>query len=399
MNRDMKSKPRVRYALGWITLGALLVGLIAYAQVTQRGTKPATPTSPPAVPVTTALAAKQPMPIVATGIGTVTPIHSVLVKARIDGQLDKVAFVEGQDVKAGDLLAQIDPRALQAQLAQYQAQKARDEAQLNNAVVDLNRYTTLLEQDSIAKQQVDSQRATVDQFKATVKFDQAQIDNARVQLDYMTIRAPTSGRTGVRLVDPGNIVHATDTTGIVQINQIDPISVLFTLPEDMFQSVHRAKAANGGAQLVVEASARTDGTPLATGKLTLINNQIDTTTGTFQARAVFPNSSSALWPGQYVNVRVVLQVLQDATTIPEAAVQSGPQGLFVYVVKPDNSVTAQTVKLGQDLYRKAAIEQGLRAGERIVVGGQSRLKPGVQVVEATAAGSHIQGASLPRSGK
>ena len=393
----MEKKPRVRYVLGSIALGALLIGVIVYAQVAQRATKQTAPASQLAVPVTTALAAKEPMPIVATGIGTVTPINSVLVKARVDGQLDKVAFVEGQDVKAGDLLAQIDPRALQAQLAQYQAQKARDDAQLNNAVVDLNRYTTLLEQDSIAKQQVDSQRATVEQFKATVKLDQAQVDNAKVQLDYTTIRAPISGRTGTRLVDPGNIVHATDTTGIVQINQIDPISVLFTLPEDMFQSVHRAKAANGGAQLVVEASARTDGTLLATGKLTLINNQIDTTTGTFQARAVFPNSSSALWPGQYVNVRVVLQVLQDATTIPEAAVQRGPQGLFVYVVKPDNSVTVQTVKLGQVRDSKAIVEQGLTGGDRIVVGGQSRLKPGVQVVEATA-GLRTQGASLSRSG-
>jgi membrane fusion protein, multidrug efflux system len=378
---------RTKRTLVWIGWSLLLVAAIAYARAMQEEKKQdaSKPSQPTAVSVTTAIAAAERMPIVATGIGTVTPVYSVLVKTRVDGQLDKVAFTEGQNVRAGDLLAHIDPRAFQAQLAQLQAQKARDEAQLNNSIADLDRYTTLLEQDSIARQQVDAQRATVEQLKATVKLDQAQIDNARVQLGYTTIRAPVAGRTGVRLADPGNIVHAADTTGIVTINQIDPISVLFTLPEDKFQSVRQAEAASGGQPLVVQAYGRTDGTLLATGKLTVINNQIDTATGTFQLRAVFPNSPNTLWPGQYVNVRVVLRVLQDAVTIPESAVQRGAQGLYVYVVEPDSSVAVRTVQLTQTEASRAIVEQGIRPGERIVVGGQLKLKAGIKVIEASVA--------------
>jgi multidrug efflux system membrane fusion protein len=382
---------------GWIVLAALLVLLIGYARSAQQGKQQhgADTTQQAAVPVTTAAAAGERMPIVATAIGTVTPLQSVVVKARIDGELQKVAFAEGQSVKAGDLMAQIDPRPFQAQLAQLQAQKARDEAQLRNSIVDLERYTTLLQQDSIARQQVDTQRAAVDQLKATLKLDQAQIDNAAVQLSYTTIRAPFTGRTGVRLVDPGNIVHATDNTGMVTINQIDPISVLFTLPEDKFQGVTRAAAANRAEPLSVEAYARADGTLLGTGKLTLINNQIDTATGTFQLRAVFANAGNTLWPGQYVNLRVILRVLQDAVTIPESAVQRGPQGVYVYIVKPDSSVGVQSVRLTQTEAGKAIVDEGIAAGERIVVSGQLKLKPGSKVVEANTAA--VTAAATPHS--
>jgi multidrug efflux system membrane fusion protein len=377
---------RTKRLLISVGLTAALVALIAGARAVEEGKKQqgAKQEQPAAVAVTTAVAAQERMPIVATGIGTVTPIYSVLVNVRIDGQLQKVAFTEGQNVKAGELLAQIDPRALQAQLVQFEAQKARDEAQLKNASIDLDRYTKLLEQDSIAKQQVDTQRATVDQLKATVKLDQAQIDNAKVQLDYTTIRAPITGRTGKRLVDPGNIVHAADTTGIVSINQIDPISVLFTLPEEQFQTVIRAQAANGKQPLAVQAYGRTDAALLANGKLTLINNQIDTTTGTLQLRAVFPNPSNALWPGQFVNARVVLREIPDAITIPDAAVQRGPQGLFVYVVGTDTAVAVKPVTLTATDGGRAIVAQGIAPGERVVVNGQYKLKPGVKVVEANA---------------
>jgi len=303
----------------------------------------------------------------------------------VDGELDRVGFKEGQDVKKGEVLAVIDPRALQAQLEQYDAQKARDEAQLANAMVDLDRYTHLVEQDSIPHQQLDTQRATVNQLRATVKFDQAQIDNAKVQLDYTTIRSPIGGRTGKRLVDPGNIVHAADTTGIVTINQIDPISVLFTLPEEQFQAVAAAQAAAKGQSLTVQAYARTDGSLLAKGQLTLVNNQIDTSTGTIQLRAVFPNSGThALWPGQYVNVRIVLRDVPDAVTVPDAAVQRGPQGLFAYVLKDDGTVAAQPIAIAQSDGGRSIVTKGVNPGEHVVVGGQYKLRPGMKVVEAKA---------------
>ena len=373
---------REKHTLMAIGLLALLGAAIVSAHVVQDTQPAAAPTQPAAVPATTAIAARERMPIVATGIGTVTPLQSVLVRPRIDGALDTVTFREGQTVSAGALLARLDARALQAQLAQAEAQTARDQALLANARVDLARYTRLAAQDSIATQQLDTQRATVAQLEATVKLDQAQVDSAEVQLDYATIRSPIRGRTGKRLVDPGNLVHAADTTGIVTINQVDPISVLFTLPEDRFQAVVRAQADARGQPLAVQAWGRTDGKLLAGGRLTLVNNEIDTATGTFQLRAVFANATDALWPGQYVDVRVVLRELPDAVTVPSAAMQRGPQGLYVYVVRPDDTVAMQTVALLQDDGAKAIVAQGIAAGVRVVVGGQYKLRPGVRVAEA-----------------
>jgi membrane fusion protein, multidrug efflux system len=306
---------------------------------------------------------------------------------RVDGQLEKISFAEGQDVKVGDLLAQIDARPFQAQLDAALAQKAKDEATLAAALKDLDRYRTLVEQDSIQRQLLDTTIASVGQLKASVQADQAQIDNARVQLGYTTIRAPASGRTGIRLVDAGNIVHAADATGLVVINQIDPVSVIFTLPEDEFQRVNEAIHANGKAPLSVQALARENNASLGTGRLLLVNNQIDTATGTFQLKASFPNPSHALWPGQYVNVRLVLGTRHDATTVPESVVQRGPNGLLAYVVKPDDSVAIQSIRVVQTQDGKAVIDDGLAAGTRVVVEGQYKIKPGVKVVEARQAGA------------
>lgn len=338
-----------------------------------------------AVPVTTAVVSKEDMPIYLTAIGTVQAAQTVAVKARVDGQLDKLTFTEGKDVRAGELLAQIDPRPYQAQLNQALAQKARDEAQLTAAAKDLERYQTLVAQDSIQQQLLDTQIATVGQLKASLQADQAQIDNARVQLGYTSIVSPINGRTGIRLIDAGNIVHASDATGIVVVNQIDPIALIFTLPEDSFQKVNAAVQNYGEEALQVQALGREDGAVLGTGKLLLINNQIDTSTGTYQLKALFPNAAHRLWPGQYVNVHLVLGERRDALTIADTAVQRGPNGLLVYVVKPDNTVAVQTVRVAETEDGKAVIDEGLTAGARVVIDGQYKIKPGVKVVEASRA--------------
>jgi multidrug efflux system membrane fusion protein len=339
----------------------------------------------PSIPVYTTKVAEEDVPTYLSGIGTVTPLYAVTVKARVDGQIEKVAYTEGQDVAAGSVLAQIDPRPLQAQLALVQAQKARDQAQLANALIDLERYTMLWKQDSISQQQLSTQQATVDQLKATVQADQAQIDAAKVQLDYTTIRAPISGRTGVRLVDPGNVVRAADATGIVNINQINPITVLFTLPEDRFQDVNRAMREQGRNALEVQAFAREDNTLLGNGKLVLVNNQIDTATGTVQLKAQFSNTAHKLWPGQYVNVHLVLGTRQRAATVPASVVQRGPNGMYAYVVAADETVAVQPIKVGVIQDGKAIIEEGLQAGTRVVSDGQYKLKPGSKIVEVSAA--------------
>ncbi|TMG85971.1 MAG: efflux RND transporter periplasmic adaptor subunit [Betaproteobacteria bacterium] len=337
---------------------------------------------PAAIPVVTATVAKEDVPIFLTGIGTVQPAQTVTVKVRVDGELQKVAFTEGQDVKEGDLLAQIDPRPYQAVLDQAVAQKGRDEATLANAQKDLERYTTLFAQDSIQQQTLDTQKATVNQLKATIQSDQAQIDNARVLLAYTTIRSPVTGRTGLRLVDAGNIVHAADTTGLVVINQIDPIAVVFTLPEEHVPKVNEAMQKAGATPLQAQALGRETGEALATGRLLLVNNQIDTATGTVQLKAQFPNKAHALWPGQYVNVRLVLGTRHDAATVPESAVQRGPEGLIAYVVKPDDSVETRPIRVARTQEGKAIIDDGLAPGTRVIVDGQYKVKPGVKVAEA-----------------
>jgi multidrug efflux system membrane fusion protein len=344
----------------------------------------ATTASDPAVPVVAGDVLSLDVPIYLTGIGTVQAFNTVTIRTRIDGQLDKVAFTEGQDVKAGDLLAQIDPRPLQAQLEQAAAQKASHEAQLADAKLDLERFSNLEKRGAATGQSVDTQRALVAQLEANIQADQAAIDNAKVQLGYTTITAPISGRTGMRLVDQGNIVHATDQTGLVVLTQIEPISLVFTLPEDALSDVTRAMAKS---TLKVLAFSRDNKTELGDGTLALIDNQIDQTTGTIRLKATFPNKDHALWPGQFVNARLYLTVRHDGITVPAAVVQRGPQGTFAYVIKPDSTVELRPIAVAQLRDGVALIDTGLSAGERVVVDGQYKLRPGARVDAKPAAGS------------
>jgi multidrug efflux system membrane fusion protein len=340
--------------------------------------KPAPAPQVPPVAVVAAVAFAGDVPIYLTGLGTVKAYNTVTIHVRVNGTLDKVIFVEGQDVKAGDLLAQIDPRPYQAQLDQVVAAKAHDEALLANARLDLQRYQKLASQDSIAMQQRDTQLAVVAQDVATVKNDQAQIDFAAVQLLYTTITSPISGRTGVRMIDAGNIVQTTDTTGLVVVTQIEPISVLFTLPEDDFEVVNKQMTAG---VLTVTASSRADNKVLGQGTLLLINNQIDQTTGTIQLKATFPNQDHALWPGQFVDVRLLVETRHNAITVPSAAVQLGPQGVYAYVIQAGDKVQMVPIKVSPANAGGpvALIESGLFAGDQVVIDGQLKLRPGVIV--------------------
>ena len=383
---------RQRALIGGACLVAALGALAIFARAAQADKPPAP--SLPAVLVTSALVQSQTVPTYQTGVGSVTAAQSVTVKARIDGQLDKIGFTEGQDVKAGQLLAQIDPRSLQAQLAQAQAQKARDAALLGNARTDLQRYITLVAQDAATAQQLETQRALVAQLEAAQLTDDAQINYAQVQLSFTKITAPISGRVGARLVDVGNIVHAADAGGLVVINQIDPITVVFTLPEDAVPEINQALR-NSRTPLTALAFARNGKEPLASGRLLLLNNQIDSNTGTVQLKALFANPGHALWPGQFVNVRLVLGQRSQALTVPAAAVQRGQDGTYIYVVKEGNTVQSQLVKVARIQDGIAVIDAGLKAGDRVVVDGQYKLKPGSSITESQPAKA---AASAPAAG-
>ncbi len=363
----------------WLTTAILVVaasGLAWYVVHQPAKSAPGQTTSAvvPAVPVTAGLAETKNIPVYLTGLGTVQAFNTVVVKVRVDGQLDKVAFTEGQDVKAGDLLAQIDPRPFQAALDQAKAVKAKDEAQLENAKRDLQRFINL--HDFATKQSVDTQSALVRQLEATIQGDQAAIESAQTQLAYSTITAPLSGRTGVRLVDQGNIVHASDANGLVMITQLQPISVMFGLSDRQLANISR-EMANGPLKVIAEG--RTDHQPLGEGTLTLVDNQIDQGTGTIRLKATFPNEDHALWPGQFINIRLLLRTLQQAVTVPSTAIQRGPNGMYVYVIKPDSTVAMQPVSVGQMNDGTSVVESGLQPGDKIVVRGQYRLQPGTRV--------------------
>jgi len=333
-------------------------------------------------PVVASAATQGDIDVIVNGLGTVTPLRTVTVRSRVDGALVRVLFEEGQVVKQGELLAEIDARPYQVQLEQAQGQLARDRALLENARLDLERYKTLFQQDSIAKQQVDTQASLVRQYEGAIRMDASQVENARLQLAYARISAPISGRLGLRLVDPGNIVRAGDTNGMVVITQLEPISVLYTVPQDLLPAV--MKRLQSGDQIAVEVWDREQKTKLADGLLASADNQIDPQTGTVKLKAQFPNSDRALFPNQFVNVRMKLDTLHDMVLVPAAAVQRGAQGMFVYVVQADNTVALRPVKLGPADGARQSIADGLKPGEQVVTDGTDRLRPGSQVEVASA---------------
>ncbi|SSW69094.1 MdtA/MuxA family multidrug efflux RND transporter periplasmic adaptor subunit [Achromobacter agilis] len=330
-----------------------------------------------AVPVRIATATKQDIDIYLKSLGTVTAYNTVTVRSRVSGELVEIAFQEGQRVKAGDLLAQVDPRAFQVALDQARGTQMQNLAQLENARRDLQRYQALFKQDSIAKQQVDTQAALVRQYEGTVKSDQANVDNARLQLDYARITAPISGRLGLRQVDRGNLVSSSDTNGLVVITQTQPISVVFTLPETQLPEVRAEIAA--GKTLTVDAYDRADTQRIATGQLETLDNQIDVTTGTLKLKARFDNADDALFPNQFVNVRLHVLTRKDVTAIPTAAIQQGSAGAFVFLVQADDTVQVRQVKLGAINNGMVAVNEGLQPGDRVVVEGTDRLRAGAKV--------------------
>ena len=367
---------------GWlVAIVAVAVVFFVWRVAIHKPADAAARSGPPPVAVETATVAQADVPVYLQGLGTVQAFYTVTVTARVDGELQKIAFTEGQMVKKGDLLAQIDPRPNQAAYEQAVAVKAKDMALLENAKRDMERYTILQPQDLASKQTVDTARATVDQLNAQVKVDQAIIDNARTQLDYTHIVSPIDGRTGIRLVDPGNIVHAADTTGIVVVTQLQPISVIFTLPEEDLDAVNSALAA--GAVKVATVS-RDGAQELDQGTLSLIDNQILQATGTARLKAIFSNDKNTLWPGQYVNARVLVRTDRNALTLPSSAVQRGPDGPFTYVVKSDSTVEARPLEIGDDSGGVTVVKKGLALNERVVTTNQYRLQPGAHVRSADA---------------
>lgn len=342
------------------------------------------------VPVLAATAVTKDVGVYLNGLGTVAPLTTVTVKSRVDGQLLRIDFTEGQSVRAGQLLAELDPRPFQVQLMQAEGQKAKDEAALHNAQVDLQRYQVLYAQDSIAKQQLDTQVATVAQDQATIKSDQAQIESAQLNLTYARITAPAAGRVGLRQVDVGNIVHASDANGVVVITQLQPIDVLFTLPADQIPQV--LPQVHAGKPLAVDAYDRDLKHKLATGRLLAVDNQIDPTTGTVRLKAIFDNADDGLFPSQFVNARLLVNVLQGAVTVPAAAIQRSPQSTFVYAIKPDQTVESRNVVTGLTEGDDTVIQQGLAAGDQVVIDGVDKLRPGMKVDTSAAAKSSAQAA-------
>jgi membrane fusion protein, multidrug efflux system len=359
---------------GWQQYGGTAPG----AQAENAPKRPAAPPSKP-VPVTIASVEKADFPAYLFGLGSVQGLNTVVVRTRVDGQLDKIAFQEGQLVKEGDILAQIDPRPYQAAFDQAVAKKAQDEAHLANAKLDLHRYVSLGE--FATKQQTDTQNSTVQQLVAQITGDVAAIANAKTQLDYATIRAPLAGVTGFRLVDQGNIVNASTQTGIVTIAQIEPIAVIFTAPEEQLQAIKAALASQPPKVIALS----TDGKRvLSTGTLSLINNQVDVASGTIRLKAIFENKDHALWPGQSVSTRLLVKTLKDAVVIPDDAIQHGTDGLYTFIVDPDNKASLRKIKVGQSVDGRSVVDEGLTPGQRVITTGQYRVQPGSLVSTAIA---------------
>ena len=374
----------------WKLWTVILVTILAAAGYVWRtginpfGVKTETANKAPAqrpVPVATGVVREDDFPLSRTGLGTVQAFNTVTIKVRVDGEIQKIKFQEGQDVQVGDVLAIIDPRPYQAQLEQAEADKARDEALLANAKLDLERYSSLVVKEFATRQSVDTQKALVAQYVAAIAHDQAVIDNARVQLGYTTVVSPLKGRTGIRLIDQGNIVHANDSSGLVVITQLSPISVIFTLPQQYLAEVIEASRKG---PLTVSAYAEDDRTKLSDGQLSLIDNQIDTATGTMRLKATFENLDGSLWPGQFVSTRLRVGSRR-GSIVPEAAVQSGPNGNYTFVVKQDSTFEIRPIRVATSRDGQALIVDGIKAGEKIVTDGQYRLRPGSRIV-ATSGG-------------
>jgi len=333
----------------------------------------------PAVPVKTAPVEKADFPVYLTGLGTVQGFNTVLVRSRVDGQIDKIAFKEGQTVKQGDLIVEIDPRPYQATLDQAKAKKEQDEANLFNANLDMDRYTKLGE--FATRQQLDTQRSTVQQLTAQIAADVAAIANAQTQLDYTAIKAPIPGVVGLRQVDLGNIVNASTQTGIVTIAQVEPIAVIFTAPEDQLPYIKEAQS----KQPLKVIALTTDGKKaLSEGALSVINNQVDATSGTIRLKAVFTNKDHALWPGQSVSTRLLANTLKDATVIPDDAVQRGTEGLYAFAVNSDNKAELRKIKVSASIDGHSVVEEGLVPGERVIVAGQYKVQAGSTVATTVA---------------
>ena len=374
----MFTRPRTTKLLTIIAVLAVAAGGAAALTRTSafRSTAaPQAPAAPPPVGVVAASVQSHDVPIYLRGVGTVIAYNNVLVRSQITGELVKISFDQGQQVKKGDILAVIDPRPYQAQLDQAIANRDRDQAHLENANIDLKRYNELAKQKSIAQQLADSQKAIVDQLIAIVKSDEAIIESARVNLSYTNLTSPIDGVTGIRQIDIGNIIHPTDVNGLVDVTQIEPISLIFTLPEAEFVPVQE-HLSQGPVTVFVDSQ---DGKQLDQGKLNLVDNQIIQTTGTIRLRAQFPNQKHLLWPGQLVNARLLLDTRHDGLTVPASVVQQGPHGAYAYVINPDSSVAIRPIKVAQISEGRALIDSGLQANEQVVTDGQYKLQPGVHV--------------------
>jgi len=378
-----------------VLTGALLLAL-GGAIVFARGRLSPRPGAPPAdsaaqarpTPVVVARAANRDVPVFLDGLGNAVPLVTVTVRPQVDGPLISVLFQEGQQVKKGDLLARIDPRPFAIQLHMAQAALARDQALARNAKVNLSRYTALHEQGLATQEQLDDQRATADQLAGTIKADEAQIENAQLQLAYTQVRSPVDGVTGVRQVDPGNVVHASDANGIVVVTQLDPMAIVFSLPQDNLPQINR-EVGNG---LQIEAYSRDGDRLLGRGKLSLVDNQVSLTTATVRLKGTVPNPDKALWPNEFVRARLLLATRTGVLSIPAPAVQRGPQGTFVYVVLPDHTAALRPVEVETVQDQWAVIGKGIQAGDQVVIEGQNQLRPGAKVaLRASVSGDPVGG--------